>query len=85
MAARFASGEGLHHALGGKPVLAVAVAVSLAFLLVYHALEIPRLQPLRARLLAAPAPLRGLVYGLVVVLLFTLVPVGGGTFIYAQF
>jgi hypothetical protein len=40
---------------------------------------------LARRFFALPAPLRGIAYGVVIVVLALLVPVGAGTFIYAQF
>lgn len=83
--ARMFAFDGLHHPLGGQPVLALGVLLSLALLAIYHALELPPLQRARERMLQAPAAVRGLVYGLIIVLLFIFVPVGGGTFIYAQF
>ena len=51
----------------------------------YHVLEIGPAARLRDRFASLPAPVRGLVYGLVVVWLLLYVPVGGSTFIYAQF
>lgn len=55
------------------------------FLLGYHLLELQPGQRLRRGFFALPAPVRGVVYGLVIVFLFLFVPVGAGTFIYAQF
>lgn len=60
-------------------------AVAALFLLVYHLLELPRGQAIRARLLALPAPVRGVVYGLVIALVYLFMPTGGSTFVYAQF
>lgn len=67
------------------PVANLQVLLCAAFLLAYH------LAPLRpggwlvARFLAMPAPVRGIAYGLAVLLILVLAPVGGATFIYAQF
>ena len=80
-----AGGGALHHPLSGKPLAAVAVASSLALLVGYHLLELERGRPWRARLLTMPAPVRGVAYGLLLVWLALFMPVGGGTFIYAQF
>jgi D-alanyl-lipoteichoic acid acyltransferase DltB (MBOAT superfamily) len=88
-AAEFASGllraSGLHHPLGGQPVEALATLAALLLLLGYHLLATPPGRRLRERFFAAPAPIRGLAYGALVVLLLVLSPVGSGAFIYAQF
>ena len=52
----------------------------------FHVLEVGRFRKVRAGFFALPAPVRGLAYGLVVVVfLLIYMPLGGGTFIYAQF
>lgn len=61
------------------PALAVLLVV------LYHVQAMPFFDNVRARFTAAPAPVRGLVLGLVVVFLMIFAPVGAGTFIYAQF
>ena len=61
------------------PMLAVALVVF------YHALQLPFFERLRARAAAAPAVVRGVALGAVIVLLVMFAPVGAGTFIYAQF
>lgn len=71
-------GEPLDAPFGG-PTAAVALV---AF---YHLSHLPAFGPLRARLAALPAPVRGVGLGLAVVLLLLFSPVGAGTFIYAQF
>ena len=65
--------------LKGLPLLCAA------FVVVYHLIELKRLQRIRDSFFKLPAPIRGAVYGLVVVLLLLKVPVGTGTFIYQQF
>ena len=50
-----------------------------------HLLELPRLRRFRDTFFAMPAPLRGAVYGVLIVYLFLFVPVGASTFIYRQF
>ena len=77
--------SGLHHPLGGNPIGAIAATAALGFIVAYHLLEVKRLQPWRARFFALPAPVRGLCYGLAIVFLAMFMPVGSGTFIYAQF
>lgn len=61
------------------------LAIGAAFVVGYHALELPAFRGLRERFLSLPGPLRGAVYGIVVVVLFLFVPLSSGTFIYAQF
>ena len=78
-------GGASHHPLGGNPIGAVAVMSSLALLVAYHLLERRGGQRVRARLLQAPAVARGVAWGLLAVWLAMFMPVGGGTFIYAQF
>lgn len=73
------SGTGRGVSIGFQVVLAVA------FLLIYH---VPALRPggrLVQRFLAMSPVLRGAAYGIAIVLILLLAPVGGGTFIYAQF
>lgn len=55
------------------------------FVVFYHLIELTRFQHLRERFFRLPAPIRGVVYGLVVVFLMLKVPTGSGTFIYQQF
>jgi D-alanyl-lipoteichoic acid acyltransferase DltB (MBOAT superfamily) len=55
------------------------------FLVAYDVLDLAPFRPLRDRLLGLPAPVRGLALGLAIVFLMILVPVGLGTFIYAEF
>ncbi len=59
--------------------------VCFGFVAVYHLLDLERLRVWRERLFALPAPLRGFAYGLVIVFLLVFMPVGAGTFIYANF
>ncbi len=60
-------------------------AVILAFLVAWH-LSTTRLgQAAWRRFEAAPAPLRGVAYGLALVYLFIFVPLSAGTFVYANF
>ena len=83
-AARFAAGllgggEGRGFAVGLTSMLPVL------FLAVYH------LAPLRpggllvALFLRLPAPVRGVAYGLAIVMILLFAPVAAGSFIYAQF
>jgi D-alanyl-lipoteichoic acid acyltransferase DltB (MBOAT superfamily) len=71
---------------GGTVNLRAAnLLAAFAFVVAYHLLGFgpgPRVAAAFGRL---PAPVRGIVYGAVVVFLFVFVPVGASTFIYAQF
>ena len=67
------------------PLRPLNLAVCVGFLVAYHVLEMPHGRLLRKRLFAAPAPLRGCAYGLVLVYLMVFVPMAAGAFIYAQF
>ncbi len=55
------------------------------FLGAYHLLDVGPLPALRDRFFTLPAPLRGVVYGLVVAVLALLMPMSSGAFVYAQF
>ena len=79
------AGGSLHHPLSGNPLGAAAVLGGVLFVVVYHLVELKRLQPWRERFFRLPAPARGLCYGLAIVVLLLLMPVGSGAFIYAQF
>ncbi len=59
--------------------------VCFGFVAAYHLLDLDRLRVWRERLFAVPAPLRGFAYGIVIVFLLVFMPVGAGTFIYANF
>ncbi len=59
--------------------------VCFGFVALYHGLDLARLRVWRDRLFAVPAPLRGLVYGFVIVFLLVFMPLGAGSFIYANF
>jgi alginate O-acetyltransferase complex protein AlgI len=65
--------------------LSIPLLAAISFLVIYH---LPALRP-GGRWLEAfvklPSPLRGVAYGLAIVLLMILAPVAAGTFIYAQF
>ena len=62
------------------------LAVVAGFLWVEHALALSeRARALRDAFFAAPAPLRGVVYGLALVCLAVFLPPAGGAFIYARF
>jgi D-alanyl-lipoteichoic acid acyltransferase DltB (MBOAT superfamily) len=76
---------GTGFALAGGGLEALAVAAALGFLVVYHAAATARGKQWMDRFLAAPAPIRGVVYGAFAVALILLTPVGTGNFIYAQF
>jgi alginate O-acetyltransferase complex protein AlgI len=83
-ARRFAAG--LLGSGGGRGVsLSIPLFAAIGFLAAYH---LPALRP-GGRWLEAfvrlPSPLRGIAYGLAIVLLMILAPVAAGTFIYAQF
>lgn len=78
--------RGLAGAGSGRGVgIGLQVLLAMAFLLAYH---VPALRPGGRALgwfLDLPPVLRGAAYGLAIVLILLLAPVGGGTFIYAQF
>ncbi len=60
-------------------------AVILLFLVVYHLTQTRLGGWAWGRFQAAPAPIRGVAYGLVLVYLFIYVPLSAGTFVYANF
>ncbi len=68
---------------GARPAL--TLAASAALLLAWELLHTSRLDALRQRLAALPAPVRGLAYGLLVAWLAVFMPLTGAAFIYAQF
>jgi D-alanyl-lipoteichoic acid acyltransferase DltB (MBOAT superfamily) len=74
---------------GGQSGLAerfgLQAAACVLFMLFFHLLEVGRGPALKQGFLALPAPLRGIVYGLILAFLMVYVPVGASTFIYAQF
>ncbi len=55
------------------------------FLVGYHLLALGPGPKLQERFFALPAPVRGVVYGLVLLWLALLMPLSSGTFVYAQF
>ncbi|MFO0554757.1 MAG: MBOAT family O-acyltransferase [Polyangiaceae bacterium] len=59
--------------------------VALFLVFAYHAYQLPMFTRLREALPTVPAAIRGVVLGVVVILLMMFAPVGAGTFIYAQF
>lgn len=83
-ARRFMSG--LAGAGSGRGVsIGLQVMLAVLFLFAYH---VPALRPggrVLGWFLDLPPLLRGAAYGLAIVLILLLAPVGGGTFIYAQF
>lgn len=62
-----------------------SVVLSALFVVGYHLLDLPGLRHWRARFFLLPAPVRGIIYGLVIGFLMAEVPVSAGTFIYQQF
>lgn len=64
---------------------AIACLLVFSFFAVYHLAELPLGRRLVRSFFALPAPVRGVTYGAIVVLLALFVPVGLGTFIYANF
>ncbi len=70
--------------LGGPNGL-VALAAAVGLLGAYHVLARPEAQAWKERLFALPAPVRGVLYGLLFVFLLLFMPLSQGTFIYAQF
>ena len=68
-----------HLVLTGERLAAVA------FIVLYHLLDLPMLRSLRTRLLELPTPIRGVAYGLLIVWLALKVPASAGAFIYQQF
>ncbi|ETX01930.1 MAG: hypothetical protein ETSY1_05445 [Candidatus Entotheonella factor] len=79
--------KGLFGATGGQipNLFSFNLAVCVSFFVLYHVLELAPGQPWRAKFLALSPPVRGVVYGLVIVFLLLFMPVGRGTFIYANF
>ncbi len=63
----------------------IACALVVAFFLGYHWAALPFGRRFVDAFFALPAPVRGVAYGAAVVLLALFVPVGAGTFIYANF
>ncbi len=66
-------------------LISLNLAVCVGFLVLYHALELAPGQSWRTRFFELPSPVRGVVYGLVIVFLLLFMPVGMGSFIYANF
>ena len=71
-----------YHNVAVRPL---TLAVCLGFVLVYHLLELGRGQALRERLLALPAVVRGVFYGLVIVYLLIFMPIAASAFVYGAF
>jgi alginate O-acetyltransferase complex protein AlgI len=78
--------RGLAGSGSGRGVsLGIQLMLAILFLIAYH------LPPLRRGgtavnwFLGLPAPVRGVAYGMMIVLVLLFSPVGAGTFIYAQF
>ena len=69
----------------GGALDALNLLLCFGFLVGYHLLELAPLQRFRDAFFALPAPIRGVVYGLVVVALAMLMPMSSGAFVYAQF
>ncbi|MBK7971766.1 MAG: MBOAT family protein [Deltaproteobacteria bacterium] len=59
--------------------------VCFGFVALHHVLGSARLRPWADRLFGLPALLRGFAYGLVIVFLLVFMPLGAGSFIYANF
>jgi len=76
---------GLGGAEGLGQRFGLQAAACVLFFAGYHLLEVGPGPAWKARFLALPAPVRGVVYGLVLAFLLVYVPVGASTFIYAQF
>ena len=60
-------------------------AAIVVFLLLYHATATGWGGRMWERFQRAPAPVRGVAYGLAIVYLFVYVPLSAGTFVYANF
>jgi D-alanyl-lipoteichoic acid acyltransferase DltB (MBOAT superfamily) len=75
----FAGGGGQAVEFGSSQIMAVA------FIVGYHLLELKPFERLRKGFFNLPAPVRGVSYGLAVVFLMLMTPIGSGTFIYQQF
>jgi len=75
----FGGAETLDHRFGFQAAACVGVFV------LFHALEVGPGPRVKQRFLALPAPVRGVVYGLILAFLLVYVPLGASTFIYAQF
>ncbi len=95
---RAGSGEALFAFLGGLLpghggeslvlglfTLLTTVGVGVGVVVALHLLGLPRFAPLTARFFALPAPVRGLVYGVIIIYFGVFVPQTQGLFIYAQF
>lgn len=76
---------GSHHPFQGNPIGALASLAAFVVLFGYHLVEMRRFQVLRDRFLASPAIVRGVAYGILLIVMALLMPVGTGAFIYAQF
>ena len=63
----------------------LVLAICVAALLWTHLVAFAPFARIKERFFALPAPLRGVAYGLAVVVLVLFVPVGAGTFIYRNF
>lgn len=78
--------RGLFASTGARPPqVDIGFLFGAAALVAYHLLEIPGPRALRDRFFALPAPVRGVVYGGVIVVLALFTPQGSSTFIYRQF
>ena len=61
------------------------VVILFAFFVGYHLLELKRLQKVREVFFKAPAVVRGVCYGLVIVFLLLFMPISASAFVYGAF
>jgi len=81
---RFAPGL-IHGGAERLPLLAPHLLLAVVLVALYHLTALPRGAGAWRRLLALPAPARGVAYGLVIVFLLLFAAPTDGAFIYAQF
>jgi D-alanyl-lipoteichoic acid acyltransferase DltB (MBOAT superfamily) len=67
------------------PVRALPLTGCVGFVVAYHLFELGQGRVVRARLLAAPPVVRGVAYGLVIVLLLLFMPIAASGFVYGAF
>ncbi|TNE47619.1 MAG: MBOAT family protein [Deltaproteobacteria bacterium] len=70
---------------GQHNLVSINLLVCSLFLVAYHLGEFPIGETCRERWRRTPAPVRGMCYGLIIVFLALFMPVGMGSFIYANF
>lgn len=76
---------GMAHGPDRVHLASTHLALAALFLVAYHVLALKPFSFATTVFRGLPAPVRGVIYGLVIVFLFLFVPVGPSTFVYAQF